>query len=104
MIRDISQLAARQLRDYDDRTPGTIFAEGLSFNEEQAYAVQSEVCRLREQRGETVAGYKIGCTSPIIQQQLGHSSLATTDRYVRHIAPVDLISHMQRREWSAEND
>ena len=68
---DISHLAARQLRDYDARTPGTVFAEQLSLNEEQAYAIQSVVCRLREQRGESVVGYKIGCTSAGIQQQLG---------------------------------
>ena len=28
---------------------------------------------------------------PIIRQQLGHTSLVTTDRYVSHLAPVDLI-------------
>ena len=41
-----------------------------------------------------------GVPIPIIQQQLGHTSLATTDRYVSHLAPVDLMSHMQQRVWS----
>ena len=41
-----------------------------------------------------------GVPIPIIQQQLGHTSLATTDRYVSHLAPVDVISHMQKRNWS----
>jgi site-specific recombinase XerD len=41
-----------------------------------------------------------GVPVPMIQQQLGHTSLATTDRYVSHLAPVDLISHMQQRDWS----
>jgi site-specific recombinase XerD len=41
-----------------------------------------------------------GVPVPIIQQQLGHTSLATTDRYVSHLAPVELISHMQQRDWS----
>ena len=41
-----------------------------------------------------------GLPVPIIQQQLGHTSLATADRYVSHLAPVDLISHMQKRDWS----
>ena len=68
---DIRQLAARQLRDYDARTPGTVFAEQLSLGEVQAYAIQSEVCRLRELRGELIVGYKVGCTSPGIRQQLG---------------------------------
>jgi site-specific recombinase XerD len=41
-----------------------------------------------------------GVPVPIIQQQLGHTSLATTDRYVSHLAPTDLISHMQQRSWA----
>ena len=41
-----------------------------------------------------------GVPVPIIQQQLGHTSLATTDRYVSHLAPVDVISHMQHRNWA----
>jgi integrase len=41
-----------------------------------------------------------GVPVAIIQQQLGHTSLATTDRYVSHLAPVDLIAHMQQRDWS----
>lgn len=41
-----------------------------------------------------------GVPVPIIQQQLGHASLATTDRYLRHIAPKDLVEAMRRREWS----
>ena len=68
---DIAHFAARQLQDYDARKPGSQFAEQLSLNEQQAYAIQSEVCRLREQRGDTVVGYKVGCTSVGIQQQLG---------------------------------
>jgi site-specific recombinase XerD len=36
----------------------------------------------------------------LIQAQLGHGSLATTDRYLRHIAPRDLVAAMQAREWS----
>jgi site-specific recombinase XerD len=35
----------------------------------------------------------------LIQAQLGHNSLATTDRYVRHIAPVALVQAMQARPW-----
>ena len=36
----------------------------------------------------------------VIQHQLGHGSLATTDRYIRHLAPRDVIKTMQAREWS----
>jgi site-specific recombinase XerD len=40
-----------------------------------------------------------GVPVPVIQQQLGHASLATTQRYLEHIAPADLIDTMQRRQW-----
>lgn len=36
----------------------------------------------------------------LVQQQLGHSSLATTDRYLRHIAPAQLVEALQQREWT----
>ncbi len=35
----------------------------------------------------------------LIQAQLGHSSLATTDRYLRHLAPRQVIEVMQSRSW-----
>lgn len=47
-----------------------MFGEAVSLDVRGAYAIQNEVCRLREQRGEQLVGYKIGCTSPAIQRQL----------------------------------
>ena len=41
-----------------------------------------------------------GVPVPVIRQQLGHASLATTDRYLRHLAPKDVVEVMQRREWT----
>ena len=35
----------------------------------------------------------------VIQHQLGHNSLAVTDRYVRHLAPQEVVKTMQAREW-----
>jgi integrase len=35
----------------------------------------------------------------VIQQQLGHSNLATTHVYLCKIAPQQVIETMQRREW-----
>lgn len=35
----------------------------------------------------------------VIQQQLGHSSLATTDRYIRHLNPKQVIDAMKSRDW-----
>jgi site-specific recombinase XerD len=41
-----------------------------------------------------------GVPVSVIQKQLGHASLATTDRYLRHVAPTDVIVAMQERTWS----
>ena len=41
-----------------------------------------------------------GIPMNLIQLQLGHSSLATTDRYIRHIEPQEVIETMQRRKWA----
>ena len=41
-----------------------------------------------------------GVPMPIIRDQLGHSSLAVTDRYLRDIAPGDVIAATQRRQWT----
>jgi 2-keto-4-pentenoate hydratase len=59
------------LADYDARTPNQVFAEPVALTTEHAYALQAEVARLREERGEKVIGYKVGCTSRVVQQQLG---------------------------------
>jgi hypothetical protein len=37
---------------------------------------------------------------PVIRDQLGHSSLAVTDRYPRNVAPGEVIATMQRRQWT----
>ena len=63
--------ARRLLDDLDDRQPGRSFAPPEGLTTTQAYALQREVVRLREVRGENVIGYKIGCTSRAIQAQLG---------------------------------
>jgi site-specific recombinase XerD len=36
----------------------------------------------------------------VIQAQLGHSSVATTDRYIRHLRPEAIIAAMQARSWT----
>ncbi len=42
-----------------------------------------------------------GVPVPTIQQALGHASpLATTDRYLRHLAPRDVVMAMQARDWT----
>ncbi len=71
MAADLQALTRRMLADYDARTPGQVFGEPLDLATAEAYALQEEIARLREQRGEKVIGYKVGCTSPAVQQQLG---------------------------------
>lgn len=43
-----------------------------------------------------------GTSIRLIQQQLGHASLAVTDRYLRSIAPEEAIAAMRRRQWEPE--
>jgi 2-keto-4-pentenoate hydratase len=72
MSRDeLTAWARRLLVDYDALRPWSTFVPPVELTPEQAYALQGEVARLREDRGERVVGYKIGCTSPAIQDQLG---------------------------------
>jgi 2-keto-4-pentenoate hydratase len=69
---DIRALAQQQLADYDAHRPGLIFAGGADFlNVAQAYALQLEVARLRQARGEMLAGFKVGCVSEAIRRQFG---------------------------------
>lgn len=42
-----------------------------------------------------------GTPITVIRRQLGHSSLATTERYVDHLAPAQVIAAMQRRSWGS---
>jgi 2-keto-4-pentenoate hydratase len=68
----LQALAIRQLADYDANDPGTIFSSpDLHLTLGDAYRLQLLVARLREERGETLAGFKIGCVSRAVQEQLG---------------------------------
>lgn len=43
-----------------------------------------------------------GVTMPLIQRTLGHSSLATTQKYLQSIAPQEVIDAVRTREWKLE--
>lgn len=73
--------AARQLTDYDSQQPGTLFSEGVTLDVAQAYELQAAVTQLRLDRGERVVGYKVGCTSPTIRNQLGIDHCVTGRLY-----------------------
>ena len=63
MVRQIDEIARRQLKDYRSINPGTCFGEqGFNLAIVKAYAVQDEVVNLRIKDGERVVGYKVGCT------------------------------------------
>jgi site-specific recombinase XerD len=36
----------------------------------------------------------------VVQAALGHASIATTDRYVRHLNPLAVVEALRSREWS----
>ncbi len=40
-----------------------------------------------------------GVPIPIIQRQLGHTSLQTTDTYLSHIAPKQVLETITARSW-----
>lgn len=71
MAFDVDRYARQQLDDYDAKTPGSMFSHKVSMTLPQAYAIQKATAQLREDRGESVCGYKVGCTSPAMQGQLG---------------------------------
>jgi 2-keto-4-pentenoate hydratase len=71
MTVDVNELAPRMLADYDAHNPGTVFSEGLRLSMPEAWALQSAVTALREQRGERVIGYKIGMVNEANQRANG---------------------------------
>ena len=69
---NVQETTTRLLEDYDAHRPGTMFEQaGLSLSIQDAYGLQFEVAALRQARGERVAGYKVGCISETMQNQLG---------------------------------
>ena len=80
MVVDCHELARRMLEDFDARTPGQLFAEPVDPTTEQAYALQAEVTRLREERGEKVIGYKVGTTSRARERRTGTGEPVADDK------------------------
>ena len=71
MVTQFQELAQSMLADFDGRTPGRCAREPVKLTVAEAYEIQSEIARLRDERGEKIIGYKVGCTSKTIQTQLG---------------------------------
>ena len=69
---DIDLLARQQLHDYKNRRPGNCFADpDFEMDIQSAYKLQDAVAKLRQEEGDTVAGYKIGCIGGDIKTQFG---------------------------------
>ncbi len=68
---ETAETARRLLDDQDALLPWRTFVPAVDLPPDRAYSLQAEVARLREGRGEKIIGYKIGCTSRAIQDQLG---------------------------------
>jgi len=82
------EMARRHLEHYDQHQPGLLFQDPeFRLDMEQAYKLQRSVTALREARGETVAGYKIGCLSEAIRSQLGLSHAVCAAVFQQEIYP-----------------
>ena len=75
-IKEIEKFSKKILEDYDNKIPGSIFKEKQRITNEDAILIQSKVASLREQRGEEVIGYKIGCVSKDTQKKMGFNQPA----------------------------
>lgn len=73
LVIDAADAAAALLREHDDRAPFRSIRGTFPFEEiGVSYAIQDEVVRrLLERNGCGAAGYKIGLTSPRMQQMCG---------------------------------
>ena len=64
------------LEEYDSKNPSMIFKDKIKITNEDALIIQSKVAKLRENRGEEIIGYKIGCVSKDTQKKMGFTQPA----------------------------
>ncbi|MEC7564093.1 MAG: hypothetical protein VX738_00290 [Planctomycetota bacterium] len=101
----IRQWASGHLADYDAHQPGTLFAKGIVLDVAQGYELQSAVAQLRQDRGEQVVGYKVGCTSPGIRAQLGIDHRVTGRLYgSEHHASGAVLSRQEFANLAIEGE
>ena len=74
--KELDLFTNKILQDYDAKNPGTIFKDKIKITNEDALIIQSNVARLREERGEQIIGYKIGCVSKDTQKTMGFTQPA----------------------------
>jgi len=96
---NLQELAEQWLTDYDSHQPGARLAsEAPALTVEEAYRLQMEAARLREARGEPVAGYKIGCLSAAIQTQFGLDQPVFGHIYQTEVYPSGVVLDPARHE------
>ena len=71
MALDLTQCATDVLAAQDEKPPRLISSPFLDVAIADSYVLQQRVAELRIARGERPIGYKVGCTSPRIQAQVG---------------------------------
>lgn len=70
-MMDIATLAQRQLADIRGLAANRTFTPPDDCTVTNAFDIQCSAAMLRQEEGETHIGYKVGCTSPSTQRQLG---------------------------------
>ena len=74
--RELDLFSIKVLDDYDAKNPSSIFKKKIKITNEDALIIQSNVAKLRENRGEEIIGYKIGCVSKDTQKKMGFTQPA----------------------------
>ena len=69
--KDLDIFSNKILEGYDSKNPSMIFKDKIKITNEDALIIQSKVAKLRENRGEEIIGYKIGCVSKDTQKKWG---------------------------------
>jgi 2-keto-4-pentenoate hydratase len=74
--KDLDIFSNKILEGYDSKNPSAIFKDKIKITNEDALIIQSNVAKLRENRGEEIIGYKIGCVSKDTQKKMGFTQPA----------------------------
>ena len=69
--KELALFSNKILDDYDSKNPSIIFKDKIKITNEDGLIIQSNVARLRKNRGEEIIGYKIGCISKDTQKKMG---------------------------------
>jgi 2-keto-4-pentenoate hydratase len=69
--KELDIFSNKILEDYDRKNPSMIFKDKIKITNEDALIIQSNVAKLRKNRGEKIIGYKIGCISKDTQKKMG---------------------------------